>query len=1155
MSRTISLDDRYALEEGTVMLTGVQALVRLPIDQHRADRARGARTATLVSGYQGSPLGGYDLELGRQRRRLDEHDIVHQPGVNEELAATAVYGSQIVGARDGARFDGVVGLWYGKAPGLDRASDAIKHANLIGTPSLGGAVALCGDDAISKSSTLPSAVETALFDLGMPIITPGDVQEMLDFGLHAVALSRICGLWVGLKVPTNVADSAGTVRVAPDRIVPVTPEFDGFSHVVDPRAFATPRILELEASMHGDRAEMARRYAAANGINDLVCAGERDRIGIVAAGKTFVDLQAALRQMRIDPAGEGIRLLRLGMPYPLDREIVERFGDGLERIVVVEEKRSFVELLVKDVLQGRPGAPPVVGARDLLGAPLIPKLRELDPDAIAKGLASMLGREVPSPAATGPLPTVARLPFFCSGCPHNSSTKVPEGAVVGGGIGCHGMVAYMAPSQVGDVIGLTQMGGEGAQWIGMAPFTEQRHIFQNLGDGTYAHSGSLAIRAAVAAKADITFKLLVNSAVAMTGGQQAAGGSNVAAMVAALLAEGVARVVVTTGEPKRYRGVTLPGETQAVDRARLVEVQEELARTPGVTVLLHDQECAAELRRKRKRKKAATPATSVLINERVCEGCGDCGQKSNCLSVRPVDTEFGRKTQIHEPSCNKDYSCLAGDCPSFITVVGGEKKERAKAEPIEADMLPTPTLCVPSDAFQMRITGVGGSGVVTVAQIIGTAAMIEGRFVRGLDQIGLAQKGGPVVSDLSWSVEEQPTPGKLVAGAADLYLGCDLLVASAQRQLVAASADRTVAVVSTSEIPTGSMVTDPTVVFPPVSRLVGRISGRTRADRSFACDAQGIAEQLFGIDQAANLFLVGAAHQSGALPLDAGAIEQAITLNGAAVEINIQAFRYGRLFVADPDALAFGLAAMSAEPDRQVVISEQAAELIGKVAAARGGELQAHLEARVDDLIGYQDATYARRYAADVARAAAAERVVAPGQERFAAAVAVGLYKLLAYKDEYEVARLHLDPQTAQQIEHTFGTGARAKVMLHPPVLRAMGMKRKIALGRSSTPVFHLLRACRRLRGTRMDPFGLARVRRVERRLIADYRAAVAAAIDRLSAETMDTAIAIAELPDTVRGYEDIKLASVEEFDARLTDLVARLGQEPAGRAGSQAAV
>lgn len=1150
MTRQTSLEERYGLAEGTVMLTGVQALVRLPLDQHRADLARGAHTATLISGYPGSPLAGFDLELGRQRRLLDEHDIVHQPGVNEELAATAVYGSQIVGARDGARFDGVVGLWYGKAPGLDRATDAIRHGNLIGTAGLGGAVALSGDDALSKSSTLPSAVETTLFDLGMPIVMPGDVQEVLDFGLHAIALSRISGLWTGLKMPTNIADSVGTVEVSPTRIVPVVPDSDidgrPFSHVVDPRAFVTPRILELEGTLHGARAEMARRYAAANGLNDLVCSGPRDRIGLVASGKTFIDLQAALRKLGIDPAENGIRLLKLGMPYPLERGIVERFAQGLERVVVIEEKREFIEMLVKDVLQGHRDAPPVWGARDQAGSPLIPKLRELDPDAIALALASLLGRPTPTETVpTDPPPPlpVTRRPYFCSGCPHNSSTKVPDGAVVGAGIGCHTMVTFMDPDQVGDVAGVTQMGGEGAQWIGMAPFTEQPHIFQNLGDGTYTHSGSLAVRAAVAAKTDITFKLLVNSAVAMTGGQPAVGQGDVRSVVSALVAEGVSRVTVTTDDPDLYRGVTLPGGTKVVDRRNIVEVQEELARTRGVTVLLHDQECAAVLRRKRKRNRAPKPVTSVLINERVCEGCGDCGQKSNCLSVRPVDTEFGRKTQIHEPSCNKDYTCLEGDCPSFITVVPGKKtrsgKEipRSKVHAIESETLPEPELRVPADRFSMRITGVGGTGVVTVSQILGAAALFDGQFVRGLDQTGLAQMGGPVVSDLSWSDRSKPTPGKLSAGSADLYLGCDLLVAADQGQLVAASEEKTVGVISTAEIPTGSMITNPAVEFPPTPGLLDRISRHTRDSRAHACDAQGATEKLFGNEQAANLFLVGVAYQAGALPLRFASIEQAITLNGAAIETNIQAFRHGRLSVSDPEALDLKLAAADVRPSAEPVVSDRAKQLIATVGAIPGGTLEKRLGSRVDDLRAYQNDSYAARYVEDVASAAKAEQAVEPGQEKFATAVAAGLHKLMAYKDEYEVARLHLDPEMRRSIEHQFGEGARAKVMLHPPVLRAMGMKRKIALGRWITPVLTLLRAGRRLRGTVLDPFGPARVRRVERRLIVDYREAISESVEAMDQKTMSTAIAIARLPDQVRGYEDIKLANVEVFDRQLAEL------------------
>jgi len=1144
MTQQATLGDRYALEAGRVLLTGVQALARLPIDQHRADTDRGLNTATLVSGYPGSPLAGYDLELRRQAKLLAEHNVVHQPAVNEELAATAVYGSQTVSAGADSRFDGVVGIWYGKAPGLDRAMDAIRHANLIGTPATGGAVVVCGDDAIAKSSTVPSAAEPVFFSLGMPVLSPGDVQEVLDFGLHAVALSRECGLWVGLKLATNVADSVGTVEVGPGR--PDVPGSDAtrgrrLEHDLNPRAFATSRILDLEGTLHGERIEAARRYATEHGLNRLLSATSGDRVGLVASGKTFVDLRSALTLLGIDPDAEGVRLLKLGMPYPLDQELVARFADGLDRILVIEEKRPFVEMLLRDALYGVPGAPAVTGVR---GSGTARQLPELDPDAIAEALAEPLGRPAASPPRRKPerlaLPLVSRTPYFCSGCPHNTSTKVPEGAAVGGGIGCHAMVSYLPRQQVGDVLGLTQMGGEGAQWIGMSPFTETKHIFQNLGDGTYAHSGSLAVRAAVAAGVDITYKLLVNSAVAMTGGQQPVGPGDVRALVAMMLAEGVRKVVVTTEDPKRYRNLTLPGDTKVVDRSRIVDVQEELARIPGVTVLIHDQECAAELRRKRKRGKAPRPNASIVINERVCEGCGDCGQKSNCLSVRPVDTEFGRKTQIHTPSCNFDYSCLDGDCPSFVKVVPGHRRAPAKppAPVLGEEDLPQPAAVVPGDEYAMRITGVGGTGVVTTAQVVATAAMLEGRHVRALDQTGLAQKGGPVVSDVTFTGERVPVPGKIRAGGADLYLACDLLVAAEDRHLRAADAARTVAVLSTAEVPTGAMVVDPASSFPPGGDLRARIAARVRSDVGISCDAQQIAEALFGSDQVANVFLLGCAFQLGALPLRSASLEQAIRLNGAQVDANIQAFRYGRLHVADPAAI--GKITAERAPGGIAVpqsCSAVAQELIDSVGAAPGGDLERSLRARVDDLIAYQDVEYARAYVRDVGRAAKAAAAVVPGDERFPAAVATGLYKLLAYKDEYEVARLAFDPRFRERIKSEFGDDARTTVMLHPPVLRALGMKRKIGFGPALLPALRILRAGRRLRGTKLDPFGYARVRRVERRLIADYRSAVGEAIEALSPAALPTAVELAELPDLVRGYEHVKTGNVAKFDARLAEL------------------
>jgi len=823
----------------------------------------------------------------------------------------------------------------------------------------------------------------------------------------------------------------------------------------------------------------------------------------------------------------------------LDANDVTFVAEGLEEILVVEEKRSFLEAAIRDVLYGGPAQPAVTGKRDAGGSELIPAYGELDADLItgplrrrmtARGIAAEPDpRGAPPPAHPPTLPLVSppqigRVPYFCSGCPHNSSTKPLPGTLVGAGIGCHALVLLMDEAQAGTVTGLSQMGGEGMQWIGMAPFLDRDHFVQNIGDGTFDHSGSLAIRAAVAAGANMTYKLLYNSAVAMTGGQRPASGMTVPQIVGVLLAEGVARIIVTTEDLGRYRHVKLPRGVPVWDRSRIAEAQRVLAATPGVTVLVHDQECATEKRRKRKRGKIAQPQARVFINERICEGCGDCGRKSNCLSVQPVPTEFGRKTRVHQSSCNVDYTCLDGDCPAFMTVVPRASiGRRQAAEAITPEELPAPRPVVDPDSFGIRLTGVGGTGVVTVSQVLATAGLIAGWHARSLDQTGLAQKGGAVVSDVRFSRSGQAPTNKLGAGECDLYLGCDLLVAADPKNLAVTAAGRTVAVVSVAEVPTGPMVSDPALSFPDRAGISQPIMDRVR-EGSVLLDARRIVLGLFGDDQFANVFLVGAGFQAGALPLPPDAIEEAIRVNGVAVEKNLQAFRRGRQYVADPVALL-------------------AAAGLDRPAAPEEGEspLDRLIGIRSEDLTAYQDHAYARRYLDVVERVRAAERDKTPGSTALTEAVARYLYKLMAYKDEYEVARLSLEPSLGAGLEAEFGPGARASWRLHPPVLRALGMKRKIALGPWFVPAFRVLRAMRGLRGTPMDPFGRTRVRVVERELIGEYLGLVDHLIDRLSPATTPLAVRLAELPDVVRGYEDVKLRTVESYRQSLAELRAQL--------------
>jgi indolepyruvate ferredoxin oxidoreductase len=1150
----VALTDKYLLEQGTVFLSGTQALVRILLDQVRADRRRGLKTATFVSGYQGSPLGTVDKEILGLGPIAPAHDLHFTAGLNEELAATAVYGSQMAPSLPNATVDGVTGVWYGKNPGLDRAMDALRHANFAGTHPRGGALALVGDDPSCKSSTLPSSGEATLAALHMPTFFPGTLQEVLDFGLHAIACSRASGLWSALKIVTAIADAAGTVSVWPERVGPVIPtvEHDGRPYVHTPNGnLLAPASMELERTLFGPRMEIARQYAALNQLNPQTVPTRDAWLGVVAAGKVYYELVQALHDLGLDQRAlerAGVRLMKVGMLFPHDRDAFRAFARGLDEVLVVEEKLPFLETALRDALYGTPDAPRIVGKRDEHDAPLLSPESDLDADAIAVALAARLragGRGAPDSldarvaliearraTIARTVPTLARTPMFCSGCPHNTSTANPDDTLLGAGIGCHTMI-LLSPEGKGTITGITQMGGEGAQFVGMQDFTSDEHFVQNVGDGTFHHSASLAIRFAVASRANITYKLLYNRTVAMTGGQDVVGGMTVPELTRWLALEGVGRVIITTEDTKRYKKVGLDPIAEVRHRDALPEAQAELARTPGITVLLHDQHCAAELRRLRKRGKAPEPAQRVEIDERVCEGCGDCGTKSNCMSVLPTETEFGRKTQIHQSSCNKDFSCLKGDCPSFLTVVPAKAttKRTPSAYPLPPrDALPEPQLVVPRDDFRMRMPGVGGTGVVTVSQILQMAAMLDGKHSYGLDQTGLAQKGGPVVSDVRIARDPIEGSNKASAGSADLLLGFDVLGAANPRNLLVADAARTVAVVNTHATPTAAMVTDTGVRFPARDRNIKAIEAGTRVGENVFFDAEALSVALFGDHMPTNTLLIGAAYQAGCLPLSADALEQAIRLNGAAVEKNLAAFAWGRAVVAAPEAVAAATAVERtvAEP---APLDDDARAIVEATGAI--GELRRVLEVRVPELIAYGSVALAGEYADDVARVAAIETAKgAPGETAIAEAYARGLHKLLAYKDEYEVARLHLMGLAGT------ARGDKVYVMLHPPLLRAMGLDRKLKIRRGvAVPMFKALRATKGLRGTRLDPFGRAHVRRVERALPGEYQALVDRALERLTPVTHATVAQIAELPDVVRGYEDVKLRNVEAFRVRAEQL------------------
>ncbi len=1150
-----SLEAKYTLERGRIYLSGIQALVRLPLDQHRADRRRGLNTATFISGYRGSPLGGLDQTLERMSTMLRAHDVVFSSGLNEDLGATAVFGSQMAGLFPRPKYDGVLGIWYGKAPGVDRTGDLFKHANYAGVGKNGGVLALAGDDPVSKSSTLPSHSEIALYDAFMPTIFPGNVQEILDMGLHGFMLSRTSGLWVGVKIVTNVADEAATAEVDPERVTPIIPvvELDGkpFQHQINVNLIP-PYGLDMERTIHGARLELARRYAYENKLNRITVPTPNAWLGIVTSGKTYYDVRQALAELGLDDGAlrrYGVRILKIGMLSPMEPRIVREFARGLQEILVVEEKRPFLEMFCKDILYGVTDRPQVVGKVDEEERPLLPPVGEFDSDVIARAIARRLARRIKIDSVEArvqhldelksrPKPlTLARTAFFCSGCPHNRSTVVPQGSVAAAGIGCHGMAMGMDRG----IIGVTHMGAEGAQWVGIAPFTETPHMFQNIGDGTFFHSGGLALNYAVAAGVNITYKILYNGAVAMTGGQAAAGALTIPALSRRLEAEGVKKIIITSDDVAKYSGTSIAANAEVWHRDRLLEAQAILAASPGVTVLIHDQHCAAEKRRLRKRGKMVDPQTRVFINERVCEGCGDCGKKSNCLSVQPIDTEFGRKTAIHQSSCNKDYSCLLGDCPSFLTVesLGPAPKRERRLTPLEFE-LPEPALKVPSEGFALHMMGIGGTGVVTINQILGTAAMLDGKQVRGLDQTGLSQKGGPVVSDLKIATEPIERANKVSAGSADLYLGFDLLVATDPSNLDKAESARTIAVVSTSQIPTGQMVVDTGVHFPELASMLMSIDRVTRKDPNVYLDAQAIADALFSDHMAVNPIMLGAAYQAGALPISAASIERAIRLNGVSVDMNVLAFRWGRMAVVDRKQVEAAVAqATSRSTEQARVLTAEARALVD--AAEATGELRRLLEIRVPELIAYQNAAYAREYVDFVRRVAQVEAERAPGRGGLAEAVARHLYKLMAYKDEYEVARLHLDAVLQAQLQSKFGPKIRTYWHLHPPLLRALGLKKKIRLGAWFAPAFHLLKAMKRLRSTAFDVFGYAEIRRVERALIGEYRQLIETALVRLTPITHDAVVVLAELPDEIRGYEQIKLDNVARFRDKAQQLISQL--------------
>lgn len=1155
MSAKPSRPNPFTQEEGFIHLGGIDALVRLSLDQVRTDARRGLKTGMFISGYRGSPLGMLDAALQKQQKALLDHNVHFVDGLNEDLAATAVWGTQMLHAVGKQKFDGVTGMWYGKAPGVDRSGDALKHANYTGIDKNGGVLAIVGDDPSCKSSSLCSQSEPMLMHVGIPSLYPANVQEVLDLGLHGYQMSRLSGLWVGLKIVTNIADGTGTADITPDRLKFITPDmmFDGkpFAPRMNLGMNVRAEALEMEQSLYTRRLEVAKRYVAANKLNNIVLDCPDAWLGIITAGKTYNDLRQCFLELGLDDAAlrrYGIRILKMGMLFPMEPQIVRDFARGLEEIFVIEEKRPFLEMFAKNVLYGMANAPRIVGKFDQNEQELLPHYGEFEPDVIGRALTKRLSQKTRVESADAwlkrvdeihsrnKLSTSTRTAWYCSGCPHNTSTQAVEGSIVSAGIGCHTMAMWMNRNvQMG-----THMGAEGAQWVGMAPFTDEKHIFQNIGDGTYFHSGVLAIHYAAASGVNITYKLLYNSHVSMTGGQEAMGGRPITNVVADLLANGVKRIIVTTDEPSRYEGVSLAGDTQVWHRDRVDEAQRALAAIPGTTVMIHDQECAAELRRARSRGKAPEPAEVIVINERVCEGCGDCGVKANCMSVEPVATEFGRKTRIHQSSCNKDFSCVKGFCPSFLTITpnaepaaDGGKKKKGRIPALDR-ALPDPVKKVDDSlGVGIHVMGIGGTGSVTVVATLANAARLEGKHVIGLDQTGLAQKGGAVISDIK--ISHQPFGGsnKISDGRTDLYLGFDILNATDPKNLDKCLPERTIAVVSTTQTPTGQMVSNRKASFPAVSSLTAGIDRVTRKEHNVFLDGQALAEGLFGDAMATNNFMVGVAFQAGTIPLKAESIENAIRNSGVGVEQSLAAFQWGRMAVVDRAYVEAEIAKYVPKL-MPVELSVSARAIVESVGAQ--GETRRLLEVRVPELIAYQDEAYAKRYAEIVKRVAAAEARAVPGKTSLAEAAARYLYKLMAYKDEYEVARLHTDPAFLAQLDAMFPNGYSVKYNLAPPAISkkdpVTGHLIKRQFGPWMRTAFGWMKRFKGLRGGPLDFFGKTEERRQERQLIEDYILQLDKLIATLDPTNHAAAVALASVPDEIRGYGHVKLRSIEAVKA-----------------------
>ncbi len=1172
----VSLEDKWTLDKGLAYMSGTQALLRLTMLQRQRDQLAGLNTAGFITGYRGSPLGGVDLTAWKAAKHLEQHHIKFHPGINEDLAATSVWGTQQVNMYPGAKYDGVFGVWYGKGPGVDRCGDVFKHANAAGTSKHGGVLALAGDDHGAKSSTLPHQSDHIFKACMIPVLYPASVQEYLDLGLHGFAMSRYAGVWVAVKTVTEVVEASASVVVDPERVQIVLP--DDFVMPADGVHIRWPDTpLAMEARLLDVKLYAALAYCRANKLNHTVIDSPRARFGIAASGKAYLDTRQALADLGLDEetcARVGIRLFKVGMVWPLEAQAITAFAEGLEEVLVVEEKRQLIEYQLKEELFNWIGSgkriPRVIGKFDERdggewsvprGNWILPAPYEFSPAIVAKAIAARIGKlELPSDvrarmqarlaiidakekALAKSRVTIDRTPYFCSGCPHNTSTHVPEGSRAMAGIGCHYMALWMDRS----TSTYTQMGGEGAPWIGQAPFTSDKHIFANLGDGTYFHSGFLAIRAAVAAKVPITYKILYNDAVAMTGGQPHDGPLSVPQISRQVHAEGVNRIAVVTDEPGKYPKDTdfAPGVT-IHHRDALDHVQRDMREYLGVSVLIYDQTCASEKRRRRKKNTAEKtvfpdPPRRVVINDLVCEGCGDCSVQSNCLSVEPLETEFGRKRTINQSSCNKDYSCLKGFCPSFVTVEGGKLRKgsgqstgRSSTGP--ALELPRPTVpqIESGGAHGTVITGIGGTGVVTIGQLMGMAAHLEGKGLSVLDMAGLAQKGGAVFSHVQIANRPEDLAATRIAmGDADLLLGCDLIVSASNEALSKLHAGKSRAVLNTAESPTADFVRNPNWQFGGAS-LAQQVRDAVGGEANAAVvDGQGLCVALLGDAIYTNPFVLGFAWQKGWVPLQHETLTRAIELNGIAIDTNRRAFEWGRAAAVDMEAVK------KAAYPAQVIELKRFASSLDEIVAKR-----------VEFLTAYQNASYAKRYADLVERVRRVEsdRLSAT---KIAEAVARCYFKLLAYKDEYEVARLHSDPAFRARIAGQFEGEYALNFHLAPPLLArrdpTTGVPRKMRFGAWMMTVFSVLARLKFLRGTAFDPFGRTEERKTERALIGEYEQLVDELLGKLSADNHAVALALASIPDEIRGFGHVKTRNLVTARATWTDVLAKFrGQQKA---------